>query len=79
MIVLVAYLALMVGCVLVGFVLASLVAQAGRNETEARYRAMLHKAWECDEWETALGMEFEEWLAWLERKVERPSKEERAS
>ena len=70
MIEIIAYLAIMVGCVFAGVVLMGFLAQAGRNELEARYLAMLHRAWWSTDCRVALGMEFEEWVAHLERAVD---------
>jgi hypothetical protein len=65
-----AVLCIMVGSALVGGALVALVAQAGRNELEARHLAMLHRAWWSTDCQVALGMEFEEWVAHLERAVD---------
>ena len=64
-----AYLAIMLGCVLAGCVVMAIVAQGGRNELEARYRAMLFQVWWQDSVEP-LGLEFEEWLVAVERAAE---------
>ena len=58
MITVLAYLAIMVGCVFAGVVLMGFIAQAGRNELEARYLAMLHRAWWSTDCQVALGMEY---------------------
>jgi hypothetical protein len=74
--------ALMSGAALFGAGVMGLLAQAGANEREDRYLAMLHAAWWETDCQVAPGVKFAEWVAELRRKVETDRavvKERRAS
>ena len=68
-----AYLAIMAGCVLGGCVVMAIVAQGGRNEPEARYRAMLFQVWWQDSVRVVnpVTMSFDEWLIGLSIEVDK--------